>query len=153
MFCFPKSLTSSTMPSQGFAPRPCHFFIFQVGSHEPFQAACQDVSVIGSERKRPRGLRGAFDSLYCAVSVSGVAAGVLAGGRGEVAGAVGVICSVKPLPPEPAEGLITFITSEKIMMAITKPQVPFSNISPVRFTPIRLVPPAKPEANPPPFGF
>ncbi len=44
-----------------FVPRPCHFFIFQVSSHKPFLAACQDVSVIGSERKRPRGIRGAFD--------------------------------------------------------------------------------------------
>src|SRR5690606_36933533 len=90
--------------------------------------------------------------VYCAVSEPGAASGAVTGGIGAVVGAVGVICSVNPLPPLLAEGLITFTINGKTIMAITNPQVPFSKRSPVRFTPIKLVPPEKPEANPPPLG-
>src|SRR3546814_13634103 len=89
---------------------------------------------------------------YCAVSESGVASGVVTGERGAVVGAVGVICSVSPLPPLLAAGLITFTMSAKTIMAITNPHVPFSKSSHVRFTPLQFVLPEKPEATPPPLG-
>src|SRR5690606_5928603 len=75
-----------------------------------------------------------------------------AGGIGAVDGLVGVICSDSPLLPVLTEGLITFTISAKTIMAITNPHVPFSKMSPVRFTPIKLVLPENPEDNPPPFG-
>lgn len=146
---------SSTMPSRVFGCDLAIFSFLMPAPGERIKELCQDGSAGGSDmkEKRPLALLSGLWMFYCAVSDSGIVSGTVTGGIGAVVGVVGVICSVSPLPPVPADGLITFMTNAKTIMAIASPQVPFSSISPVRFTPIKLVPPEKPEANPPPFGF
>src|SRR5690606_7836309 len=99
-----------------------------------------------TKEKRPPGSRVAFWMFYCAESDPVEGSGILVGGTGAVVGLVGVICSVRPLPPVLTEGLITFMINANTLMAITNPHVPFSKMSPVRFTPMRLVLPENPEA-------